>query len=160
MRRGEKGFFLIEVMIVIAITATIMGVVTMTTIALITNPLRSTNQNIVLNDAQNTGYRISRDVKMAKTVTLGEPRGFPLILVIPVDMNPDNDYSVSYFFDGTNLKRQVNGSPGTSVAQYIDVENTTFSPVYSNTYNLTVTASKDAATVERSYEVSQRLSTE
>ena len=130
----------------------------MTMTTLLANPQRSTSQNIVLNQVQNAGCWISRDIQMAKTATLGEPRGFPLTLVIPIDTNPDNDYSVSYFFNSNNLKRQVNSSPETLISQYIDVENTTFSPVDSNTFKLTIKASSGEAVVERSYEISQRLS--
>ena len=160
MKRGERGFTLIEVIISVAIMATIMGAITMTTIPLLTNPQRSSNYNIALQQVQNVGYWISRDVQMAKTVTPDVSGGFPLTLVIPVDTNPGNDQSVSYSFDGNNLERQVNGSAETLIAQYIDVAATTFSMVDANTYKLTVKASIGEAVVERSYEVTQRLVSE
>ena len=158
MKRREKGFTLIEVIIALVIMVFIIGVGAMTTMSLLMNCQRSSDQNIVLNQVQNVGYWISRDVQMAKTVTLDEPGGFPLTLVIPVGTNPDNDYSISYFFDDNNLKRQVNGSPEMSIAGYIDVEDTTFCPVGSNTYRLTIKASEGEAVVERTYEISQRIS--
>jgi len=160
MKRGEKGFTLIEVIISVAIMSSIIGAVTTTTMPLLTNPQRSSNHNIVLQQVQNAGYWISRDVQMAKTVTPGVSGGFPITLVIPVDTNPYNDETISYSFDDNNLERQVNGSTETMIAEYIDVADTTFSMVDSNTYQLTVKASNGEAMVERSYEVTQRLSSE
>jgi prepilin-type N-terminal cleavage/methylation domain-containing protein len=156
MKRSERGFTLIEMLISLAIMSAIVGGVAMTTTALLTHPKRSTNQNIVLQQVQNAGYWISRDVQVAKTISYDAPNGFPLNLGIPVNTNPANDYSVSYFFDGNQL---VTGSSETVVANYIDIDNTTFniSASYDNTYELTVQASKDTAVVERSYEITQRI---
>jgi len=163
MKRSEKGFTLIEVVIAVAITGIIMPMMTMTTTALLTNHQQANDSNVVLQQVQNVGYWISRDVQMAKDVIFTDPGGFPLTLDIPVDTDENNDYSVKYLFDGNNLKRQVYDSldnliSETSIAQYIDVQDTTFSTPGSNIYNLTVKASKGEAVVERSYEIVQRLS--
>jgi len=99
---------------------------------------------------------------MARTVTLGEPGVF-LRLDIPMDNNPEHDYTIDYLFDGDKLKRQKHDSFGTSetfIAEYIDTSNTTFSALDADAglYKLTVRASRDETGATRSYEISQRLS--
>lgn len=163
MQRSEKGFTLIEVMIAVAIMGLIMPVMTMTTTTLLTNHQQANDHNIVLHQVQNVGYWISRDVQMAKDVTFTDPGGFPLTLDIPVDTDESNDYSVDYLFDGNKLKRQVYDSSDTLIletliAEYIDVQDTTFSTLGSNIYNLTVKVSKGEVVMERCYKVSQSLS--
>ena len=136
VKRGERGFTLIEVIVSVAIMSAIVAGVSMTTITFLTHHQRSTSQNVVLTQVQNAGYWISRDVQVAETVTPGESNGFPLTLVIPVDTNPDNNYSVSYSFDSDKLIRQANGSSNTVIAEYINVEATTFSILASENYEL------------------------
>jgi predicted alpha/beta superfamily hydrolase len=99
---------------------------------------------------------------MAENITLDGTSGFPLILDIPVDTNQSNDYSVNYLFDGNKLKRQVYDSSHvliqeTVAAEYIDVGETTFIDLGSNTYELTVKAYSGEAVAERNYQVKSRL---
>ena len=162
MQRSEKGFTLIEVMIAVAIMGIIMPVIAMTTTALLTNHQQANDHNVILHQVQNAGYWISRDVQMAKDVIFDDPSGFPLTLDIPVDTDENNNYSVDYLFDGNKLKRQVYDSSDTLIletliAEYIDVQDTTFSTLGSNIYNLTVKVSKGEVVVERCYKVSQSL---
>ena len=162
IRRREKGFTLIEVIIAMAVTSVIIVALAMTTTTLITNSQGTTERSIVLRQVQNAGYSISCDVQMAEKVTLDGTSGFPLILNIPVDTNQSNDYSVNYLFNGNKLKRQLYDSSHvlireTVVAEYIDVGETTFTDLGSNTYELTVKASRGEATTERNYQVKPRL---
>jgi len=162
MKRGEKGFTLLEVLIGVAIMAIVVGAVAMTITTLLLNEGQAAGQNTALPQVQNAGYWISRDVQMARIVTLGEPGVF-LRLDIPMDNNPDNDYTIDYVFDGDKLKRQKHDSFGTSetfIAEYIDTGNTTFSVLDADAglYKLTVRASRDETGATRSYEISQRLS--
>ena len=164
MRRGEKGFTLLEALIGVAIMGVIVVPLMMATTTLLTNPQRSTDQNVVLHQVQNAGHWISRDVQMAGTVDFDEPDVF-LILSIPYvdDNNENNDYSVVYLFYGSKLKRDVYDSEQaliseTLIADYIDTDNTTFSAVDVGLYRLTVRAARGEAAVTRGYEVSQRLS--
>ncbi len=162
MKRGEKGFTLLEVLIGVAIMAIVVGAVAMTTTTLLLNEGQAAGQNTALPQVQNAGYWISRDVQMARTVTLGEPGVF-LRLDIPMDNNPEHDYTIDYLFDGDKLKRQKHDSFGTSetfIAEYIDTSNTTFSALDADAglYKLTVRASRDETGATRSYEISQRLS--
>ncbi|MBA7571809.1 hypothetical protein ES708_13577 [subsurface metagenome] len=162
MKRGEKGFTLLEVLIGVAIMAIVVGAVAMTVTTLLLNEGQAAGQNTALPQVQNAGYWISRDVQMARTVTLGEPGVF-LRLDIPVDTDENNDYTIDYWFDGDKLKRQKHDSFGTSetfIAEYIDTSNTTFSALDADAglWKLTVRASRDETGATRSYEISQRLS--
>jgi prepilin-type N-terminal cleavage/methylation domain-containing protein len=164
MKRREKGFTLLEVLIGVAIMAIVVGAVAMTITTLLLNEGQAAGQNTALPQVQNAGYWISRDVQMARIVTLDEPGVF-LRLDIPMDNNPDNDYTIDYVFDGDKLKRQVYDSLGTPtsetfIAEYIDTGITTFSVLDADAglWKLTVRASRDETGATRSYEISQRLS--
>ncbi|MBA7641965.1 hypothetical protein ES703_49651 [subsurface metagenome] len=161
MKRGEKGFTLLEVLIGVAIMAIVVGAVAMTITTLLLNEGQAAGQNTALPQVQNAGYWISRDVQMARIVTLDEPGVF-LRLDIPMDNHPEHDYTIDYLFDGDKLKRKVNGSSPseTFIAEYIDTSNTTFSALDADAglYKLTVRASRDETGATRSYEISQRLS--
>ena len=163
IRRKEKGFTLIELIVGLAITSVIIVAMGMTITTLVTNSQGTTERSTALRQVQNAGYSISRDVQMAKTVTPDGTSGFPLTLDIPIDTDESNDYSVDYLFDGDKLKRQVYDSSDTLiketvVAEYIDVAETTFIDLGLNTYELTIRASTGEAVTERSYQVEQRLS--
>ena len=163
MKHRERGFTLIEILIAIAITGAIITPLLMATTTMLTNPQRSADQNVVLNQVRNASYRISRDVHTAKTVTPGAPNGFPLTLTIPVDNNPSNDYTIEYVFEDSKLMRKQYDSSHTLVSEtqisdYIDTDNSTFITISDGLYKLTVRASKGSAIVTMSYEVSQRIS--
>ena len=164
MKRGGKGFTVLEVLIGVAIMAIVVGAVAMTITTLLMNEGQAAGQNTALPQVQNAGYWISRDVQMARNVVFDDP-DFLLSLDIPRDDNPDNDYTIDYVFDGDKLKRQVYDSLGTLtsetfIAEYIDTSNTTFSALDADAglYKLTVRASRDETGAIRSYEISQRLS--
>jgi len=165
MKRGERGFTVIELLIVAAITGVIAVPLMMATTTLFTNPQRSTDQNVVLREVRNAGYWLSRDVQMSANVTFDGPSGSLLTLVIPVDDDKNNDYSIVYLFDGSKLKREVYDSletltSETLIADYIDTDNTTFSTLDPDAglYKLTIRASRGGTGVTRSYEIKQRLS--
>lgn len=164
MKRREKGFTLLEVLIGVAIMAIVVVAVAMTTTTLLLNEGQAAGQNTALPQVQNAGYWISRDVQMARNVVFDDP-DFLLSLDIPVDTDENNDYTIDYLFDGDKLKRRVYDSLGTLtsetfIAEYIDTSNTTFSALDADAglYKLTVRASRDETGATRSYEISQRLS--
>ena len=162
MKRNEKGFMIIEMLIALVLISAVVGATVMTTTASITNYQQSTDQNIVLQQVQNAGYWISRDVQMASEVNPDAYDGFPLILYIPVDTYETNDLRVYYLFQGSKLKREVYDSTNNLVsrnliADYIDMTNTSFISLGCQVYQLDIRASKGETSVEASYEVSQRL---
>jgi len=164
MKRGEKGFTLLELVVGVAIMAVIAMPLAMLTMTLLTNPERSNDNNIVLQQVRNAGTWISRDVQMSRSANATDPNGFPLTLQIPVDSDENNDYSIVYLFDESKLKRQFYDSGGnltsvTFIADYIASDNTTFATVNATAglHKLTIRATKDKASVTGGYEISQRL---
>ena len=165
MKRGEKGFTLLELLVGVAIMGIIVVSLAMLTMTLLTNPKQSNDNNIVLQEVRNAATWISRDVQMSRSVNATDPNGFPLTLAIPVDDNEDNDYKIDYLFTGSKLKRQEydsldNLTSETFIAEYIDTSNTTFSALDADAglHEFTVRAAKREAVATMSYEISQRLS--
>ncbi len=165
MKRGEKGFTLLELVVGVAIMGIIAVSLAMLTMTLLTNPKRSNDNNIVSQEVRNAGTWISHDVQMSRSVTPGGSNGFPLSLSIPVDDDENNDNSIEYVFDGDILKRRLYDPvptliSETHVADHIDTDNTTFATVDATAglHKLTIRAAKDGAGVTRGYEISQRLS--
>jgi len=162
MRQGQKGFTLVELVLAVGIIGAIVVTTAMAITTVMMNSERVTSQNPVLESVRNAGYWISRDVQMTGNVTLGSPNGFPLTLTIPVDDDPNHDYSIKYLFDGNKLERQRydssdNLTSETLIAQYVDTGNTTFAVVGANLYELTIRASTGGEVVTTSYRVCQRL---
>jgi len=167
MKRGEKGFTLLELLVGVAIMGIIAMPLAMLTMTLLTNPKRSNDNNIVLQQVRNASTWILRDVQMSRSVNTTDPNGFPLTLGIPVDTDENNDYSVDYLFDGSKLKRKEYDSEQaliseTFIADYIDTDNTTFATVSATAglHEFTVSAAKREAVATMSYKISQRLSSD
>ena len=99
---------------------------------------------------------------MTSNVTLGSPNGFPVTLNIPIDADPNHDYSIEYTFTGNILKRQMydsssNLTSDTWIAQYVDTDNTTFESIADGFYKLTIRVSMGEEAVAASYEARPRL---
>jgi len=162
MRRWQKGFTLLEIVVGLGIVGAIVTTVAMTTTTLMANSQKPSTEQTLLQQVQNAGYWISRDVQMAGNVTTTDPNGFPLILAVPIDDDPNHDYTIKYIFNGDTLKRQLydssdNLTSETLIAQYVDTDNTTFSNVEADLYKLSIRATLDNEAVTASYEVKQRL---
>jgi Tfp pilus assembly protein PilV len=158
----EKGFATIEIIIVIVILGLIMPGMAMTISTIMTNHQQAKDYNIVFQQVQNADYWISRDIQTAKDVLPAEPDGFPLTLVIPVDVYESHNRSIDYAFADDKLQRLVYDSSHsltaeTTVADYVDVPDTVFHALESGNYSLTIKACKGKAAAERSYQIARRL---
>ena len=163
MRQQQKGFTLIEIVLVLGIVAAVMAPIVMTTTTLMMNFKQPSIQQTLLQQARNAGYHIPRDVQTSNDVTLGDPNGFPLIINIPVDQDENNDYTVKYLFYGNTLEREQYDSSDhltaeSVIAQYVDTGNTTFESIVEGPYKLTIRVSMGEEAVKASYEVQHRLS--
>ena len=90
------------------------------------------------------------------------PNGFPLIINIPVDQDPNHDYRVEYLFDGDRLMRQQydssdNLTAENVIAQYVNTNNTTFESITQTLHKLTIRVSMGEEAVTASYEIRHRL---
>ena len=163
MRQQQKGFTLIEIILVLGILGAVMATIAMTTTTLLMNFEQPSTQQTLLQQARNAGHWIPRDIQMSSNVTLGSPNGFPLIINIPVDQDPNHDYTVDYLFDGNTLERKQydssdNLTAETSIAQYVDTGNTTFEKSITGAlYKLTIRVSMGEEAVMASYEARHRL---
>lgn len=68
LKGDEKGFSLIEVLVVVAILGAIMGVMAMTINTIPKVSGESNDRALALRQVQNAGYWISRDTQMAQSV--------------------------------------------------------------------------------------------
>lgn len=164
MKRREKGFTLLEIVVGSAIMAVVVGAIAATLTTLFLNYGQAAGQNSALPQVQNSGFWITRDVQTSRNITAGDPNGFPITLKIPVDIDEANDNRIEYVFYGQKLKRELydasdNLIAETLIADYMNTDNCTFSTVNitSGYYRLTVSASREGETVTRIYDMSQRL---
>jgi len=165
MKQRQKGFTLIEMVIVAGISGAIAVVAAMTITTMLLNYKQPSTEQTLLQQVQNAGYQMSRDIQMSSNVTLNAPNGFPFTVNIPVDQNEDNNYDVEYLFDSDKLKRKQFDSldnliAETLIAQYVDTDNTTFESTSEGLYRLTIGVSLDGETVTIFYEAQRRLDIE
>lgn len=154
MIRDQKGFTLVEMIVASALIAIVVAAASGAIFPIVTSTEISNEQTIALRQVQNTGYWLSRDTQMAQTVTVGVP---PEYLTLGwVDWN-GNVHTIRYFFEGNKLKRQLNGSPATLIAEYIDLNATTVSwDATERRLSAAIKASFGKAAVERTYETVPR----
>ena len=162
MRKQQRGFTLIEMLVVLPIIGAVVVAVAMTTTTLLLNYKQPSTQQTLLQQVQNAGYRMPRDIQMSSNVTLSGPNGFPVTINIPIDQDQNHDYHVIYLLDGDKLKRQQfdssdNLTAETVITQYVDTDITTFESPSEGLYKLTVRVSKDEEVVTASYEARRRL---
>lgn len=164
MRRWQRGFTLLELLVGVAIMALVVTGATGTIIALLKNQGIAAGQNAVLPQVHNTSYWVSRDVQMASNVTGSGTAGFPLSLSIPTDQYECNCHTIEYCFDGDKLiRRYYDSTPTliseTIIASHIDTDNTFFTTINATLglYQLAVTACRKGCKVTMTYEISQRL---
>jgi len=131
MRQGEKGFTLIELIVVTGIIALIAGAATVTTAQLVKVTEGSNDHMIAVQQVQNAGYWISRDSQMAESVTTENLTPPDFLIIKWTDWGYDADsiyHSVTYSLADLSggigkLKRTHQDSAGTSeqmlVAEYI-----------------------------------------
>ena len=131
MRRGEKGFTVIEILVAMAIVALVAHAATITTFQVIHSSERSNSYLTAMQQVQNAGYWISRDAQMAESIST-DNLSFPNLVIINwTERNYGDEpiyHSATYFFadlsDGIGkLKRNYWNSVGTNenklVADYI-----------------------------------------
>lgn len=131
LNKNQRGFTLVEVIIVLAIIGIVIGAATMTIVQVINGSSSTSNHMIAIRQVQNAGYWVSRDVQMAQSVAPAlDSDGFPLTLTW-TDRDGDDHQVVYSLVDmpGGLAKLQrshsVNGTTATFiVAEFIDPDET------------------------------------
>lgn len=169
LKKGERGFSLVELVIVVALAGLVGAAITATAFQVFTFSTRLSNQMTAVRQVQQAGFWVSPDVMMAQNVT---PGGCPDCLVNlywEEEGGTGDSHNVTYkLIDMSGgLKRlerehYVNSAfdSATAVAECIDPAQTSFVLVVGGgAYDFTVTATVGEQTETRVYEVKPRVGT-
>ena len=162
LHKNQRGFTLIEMLMVIAISGIITAGLALSVMQVFNGNAQSSSKMLVIRQVQNAGYFISRDVPMAQSLTLGVSSGFPITMEWTEFGVGGAEHQIVYSVVGDEIKREhyTNGFLDTTsfVARYIDVTETSCS-FDGNVLSVTVTASIGGyrpATETRTYEIVMR----
>lgn len=166
LKKGEKGYTLIEMLVGLSIAALVVGAAAATTQTMLRLSPQNSEWAIALRQVQDAGYWISRDVMMSQTIEVGDKN--PTFLTLTQPQINSTDRTVDYQFQNMSggLKRlmRVATADNTTtmlVAEYISSDNTT--AIYSEnctdncTLTFTITAISGNTAVTREYETAQRI---
>jgi len=161
MKKGERGFTLIELIVGLSIIFLVSGAGAMATFQLLKGTEVNSTHMTAVRQVQNAGYWISHDTRMAQTVHTVNLT-LPVFLVFNwTEGDTQDEYEIVYTLDdvaGSTLKKlhrnqSVNGGVNTTtfVAQYIDPDAAKTSCQYiSGKLTLTITATAGAGMAEQS----------
>jgi prepilin-type N-terminal cleavage/methylation domain-containing protein len=110
--KKQAGITLIELMIVLTITAIITGTCTMIVFQVFDGEARANNQMDAISRVQNVGRQVSLDAGMAQSVLLtADDDGFPLTLTW-TEWEDNDSHQVVYSIEDNKLKRvhTINGN--------------------------------------------------
>jgi len=169
MRKGQRGFTLIEMLLVIAITGLIAGGLTTTIMQVVTMTHRTSNRMTAVRQVQQAGFWVSPDFQMAQNVSPSATSGFPLTLNW-TDPGTNSSHRVVYSLEPSGelailqRKHYIDSELDSTiiVAEYIDPNYTNIDPKdpcsYPNcaAYIFTVTATLGGQSETRTYEVKPR----
>jgi len=161
---NKQGFTLVEILLVIAILGAITGVMAMTFGMVTRTTTTDTAQNLMMSQVNQAANWIARDVGSASSVTTDNGTVLCSVQRYVWDGNDiTGTTTIDYIVTGGILRRKVNGSIGTPVAQFISYPDasTTFtlapsSPFQTNTYILKLRASYKNGEYKQEYKISQR----
>jgi prepilin-type N-terminal cleavage/methylation domain-containing protein len=163
----NKGFTLIEILIVISIVGSVFGAMSMTLNTIYRNYNVGFDKSLALKQVDLASIIISKDINRAKTVGRGLNNGFPLTLTcydwddptMP-DQMIDNQV-VIYDINGSTITRKVGAETAVIIARYIPpspptkIEGCTSSENY--TCTITIYAKYNNASENGTYKAQQRV---
>ena len=128
LKKGEKGFTMVELLIAILLTGIVATAITGTILYVLNVNFSTANRMTAVRQVRNVGFWISPDVQMAQCVEPGGSPGFPLTLTWK-DLATNDTHEVTYTLenmpsgDFKRLQREHIGPDPPSitiVAEYID----------------------------------------
>ena len=159
-----QGFTLVEVLIIIAILGSIMGIMAMTFGMVTRTTVVDTSQNLMMSQVNQAASWIARDVESASSVSTDNGTVLCSIQRYVWDgADITSSTTIDYVVTGGILRRKVNGSAGTPVAQFIsypDADTTLTlapsSPFQTNTYILKLKTAYKNGVYKQEYKIRQR----
>jgi prepilin-type N-terminal cleavage/methylation domain-containing protein len=168
LNKDQRGFSLLELVIVIALTGLITAAITTTVFQVFNMNTRTANRMTAVSQVQHAGKIVSEDILEANTVDAEDDPYTPeleLLTLTREDFATNATHEVIYTLDEGALWRSesVEGEEGeivTRVAEYIDPDQTTFDPPGvlppGGVLTFTVTATVGDESETRTYEVQPR----
>ena len=167
LKKGERGFTLVELVIVVALAGLVGAAITATAFQVFTFSTRLSNQMTAVRQVQQAGFWVSPDVMMYDT---SEPGNIDYsgqggkFLVLRWTAHDGKEHEVTYTITADDrLQRTHNITEGgqtttevSVVAEYIS--SASFVP-YDSAYIFIVTATVGGQTETRTYEVKPRVGT-
>jgi prepilin-type N-terminal cleavage/methylation domain-containing protein len=168
LRKDQKGFTILELVIVMLLTGIITAAITTTFFQVFNINTRTANHMIAVSQVQQAGKLVSDDMLEAQTVTVGGTMGFPLSVnwteggmsgdshevIYTLEDMPTGDFKVLWRSESID-----GGDPTvTRVAEYIDSVETSFE-LEGNVVIFTVTATVGEESETREYKVQPRPGT-
>jgi prepilin-type N-terminal cleavage/methylation domain-containing protein len=163
---SRGGYTLIELLVVIAVLGSITAVMVMTINMALMITTTDTAQSILLSQVHQGESWIAKDVASADNITTNNGTvlcSLKRYVWNQVD-NITTTTTIDYVVSNTNLLRKVNGSSGTTVAQFIKYPDadTTFTvapsaPYQSNAYLLKLKAVYGNSSYKQQFKMYQRL---
>ena len=171
LKKGEKGFTMVELLIAMLLTGIVATAITGTIFYVLNVNFSTANRMTAVRQVRNVGFWISPDVQMARNVEPGASSGFPLTLTW-TDWASNDTHEVIYTLvdmssgEFKRLQREhyiesVLDSTIT-VAEYIDPDQTIIDPdqpcIFPDcgAFIFTVTATVGGQNETRVYEVETR----
>lgn len=117
INQEQRGFSLIEMILVIAITGFIAVGAAMATVQVMSQAPRNADYNAASSQVANTIHWISRDAQMAQTVETEGESGFPLTLSWTEWDN--SEYQVVYTLENSTFHRSYSVDGGEPTVNFI-----------------------------------------